>query len=248
VILGLLACSSLKYLETMKPRCWKSIAACGCVVLWLSSCNSRGSGSGGAPPATLYQGQTFAAWIAQAEEARGESRLQAIRTLGAVGPAGGAESRAAVSALLAALADPGCRAAAALSLGSFGPDARVAVPPLVRALRDVDQDVRTGAAAALTKIGPEAIPPLVAAVSGLGESPPFYGENGTWFDELVRVKPQSVVVGLVFIALATLLALFQGFKLWTRHRERLARIERGLDPDSQLPAAPSARSPQGRAA
>jgi hypothetical protein len=52
----------------------------------------------------------------------------------------------------------------------------------------------------------------------------------------------------VFIALATLLALFQGFKLWTRHRERLARIERGLDPDSSLPAEPSARSPEGRAA
>lgn len=224
------------------------MAAGAVMVLWLASCNSRGGGSGSAPKAPLYQGKTFGDWVAQVEGARGEARLQAIRTLGAVGPAGGAESRAAVAALLGALADPGSRAAAALSLGSFGPEARVAVPSLVRALRDVDQDVRTGAAAALTKIGPDAIPPLAAAVAGFEDTVPFYGENGTWFDELVRVKPQWVVVGLVVIALAALAALYESFKLWTRHRERLARIERGLDPDSSLPAAPSARSPEGKAA
>ena len=221
-------------------------AGASAVLLALAGCGKPGGGTEAAPAARLYQGKALVAWIAQAGEARGEARLQAVRAIGAL--AAGGDTRAAAPALLEALQDPGCRAAAALALGGLGPEAAVAVPALVRALRDEDQEVRTSAAAALEKIGAPAIPQLVAAVQSWEDRPPFYGEKGTWFDELVRVQPHLVAAGLGVIALVALGVLYQSLKLWTRHRERLARIQNGLEPDAAAPAEGSPREPDGKAA
>ena len=58
------------------------------------------------------------------------------------------------------------------------------------------------------------------------------------------MQPHAVVVGLVVVALAALVAAYLSLKLWARHRERIVRLEKGLDPDAP---AQSTRvdSPQG---
>jgi HEAT repeat protein len=62
--------------------------------------------------------------------------------------------------------DPDVRYTAVSVLGSYGPEAREAVPALTKALRDPDKHVRTGVAYALAEIGADArsaIPALVEA-------------------------------------------------------------------------------------
>ena len=74
-----------------------------------------------------------------------------------------------VSSQTKALADdnPDVRSTAATVLGTYGPEARDAVPALVAALQDKDKHVRRSAAYALARIGPDArdaIPSLKEAL------------------------------------------------------------------------------------
>jgi HEAT repeat protein len=62
--------------------------------------------------------------------------------------------------------DPNMRYYAAQSLGSFGPEAKAAVPDLIEALKDENRTVRMGAGYALAEIGPAA----AAAVPALQEA------------------------------------------------------------------------------
>ncbi len=225
-------------IESRRHRFAMQSAQAALLAVWLAGCG-RSGGDPARGAEKLYQGKALGAWISLAERARGEERLQAIRAIGVLGPETKGDGKAAVPILIEALKDEDCRAAAAMSLGGFGPDAAAAAPALAEALRADDGEARSAAAAALERIGSPAIPHLVAAVQRRVD-PPFYGKDGSWFDELVRVKPHIIAGGLVAVALAALVVFFLSFKLWIRHRERLARIGMGIDPDRAADAPPPA--------
>lgn len=62
--------------------------------------------------------------------------------------------------------DPSIRRAAALCLGTIGPEAKEAVPALVEALSGEPEDFRWAAVWALRKIGLPAVPALMRALVG----------------------------------------------------------------------------------
>jgi len=65
-------------------------------------------------------------------------------------------------------------------LGYIGPEAKAAVPALVKALGDSDTGVLYCVARALGKIGPEAKAAVPALVKTLGDSDPIVRVNATW--------------------------------------------------------------------
>jgi hypothetical protein len=212
----------------MKNRTWWILPALACVAVY-SGCEKPA----GSPPVENvgYQGKPAAHWIQQLDPGRSSSdRAGAIKALGAIGP----EAKAAVPALIECMKDEELRPMAILALGSMGPEARAAIPELIAALKDRDDRVRSRAAAALSRIGPEAVPQLVAEVQEDKDKIEPCQLDDTWFDELVRENPSLVICGLTLLGLASLATLLQITRLWIRHRERVARISMGLDPDKEI--------------
>ncbi len=94
-----------------------------------------------------------------------DTRLSIIRLLAKVGP-----RAASVLAEATDHCDPAVRRQAVWGLAQVGPpQARIAVPHLVRALRDSDPRVRLGAIWALGTIGPEACAAVPALVDCLAD-------------------------------------------------------------------------------
>jgi HEAT repeat protein len=91
-----------------------------------------------------------------------ESRLDAIRELGELGPA----AKGVLTALIREFQDRDwrIRQAVARAIGEIGPDARTAIPALVDRLRDEDRRVSSEAIAALGKLGTSSLPALIAAL------------------------------------------------------------------------------------
>ncbi len=57
----------------------------GSTIPLLLALTLSGCGGGGSPSSeNLHQGKTFAAWLAQVQDGRGEARLQAVRAVGAM--------------------------------------------------------------------------------------------------------------------------------------------------------------------
>ena len=173
----------------------------------------------------------------QLEHGDHAARLAAIRAIGAIGP----EARAAVPILVLCLKDKELRGTSSFALGEMGADARAAVPALIETLRDGSDEARAEAAGALSRIGGVAAPELIAALQA-NDGTGFSSRQGSsWFDELVKDEPQAVIAGLVIVSLAAIAAAVVVAVLWIRHRERIARIEKGLDLDPAPTPRESAR-------
>ena len=70
--------------------------------------------------------------------------------------------------------DPGARLQAIVGLADFGPHAAAAVPGLIDALQDKDEDLRLNAAIALGKIGKPAVEPLSKLLGSQDDDTRFY--------------------------------------------------------------------------
>src|SRR5262245_58369601 len=70
--------------------------------------------------------------------------------------------------------DAQARLEAITGLAEFGPDAAPAVPKLVKAIRESDEDVRLNAAITLGKIGKAAVAPLLELLGSQDEDTRFY--------------------------------------------------------------------------
>ena len=104
----------------------------------------------------------------------GFSTLLVCLSLGAavgadMAPTYGAKTAAQWAADLGFDFDPRVRSRAARALGWMGPDAALAVPALVRTLRDDVSAVRRDAAWALGRVGPAAAPAVAALARALGD-------------------------------------------------------------------------------
>jgi HEAT repeat protein len=97
------------------------------------------------------------------------TRWRAAITLGCIGP----EAKAAVRQLADALKDDyyPARYYAAFALGEIGPEVKTALPALNEALmREEIEYVRRGIATALSRVGPDAVPSLVEALTNSSAS------------------------------------------------------------------------------
>ena len=110
--------------------------------------------------ATLARGDEIGELAKQLKSGDSEVRRAAAKTLGE----GGAQSKAAVPALIDALKDRDMfvRRFSAQALGEIGPDAASAVPALTAALSDSRKEVQAAAARALGKVGSSGIEKLIA--------------------------------------------------------------------------------------
>jgi HEAT repeat protein len=98
------------------------------------------------------------------DDRNGAVRIQALITLGVVGPRSGLVKLDHVRELLKDRDDL-VRARAAETLGRFGPKAGNAIAALQLALKDRDANVRRAATTSLAQIGAEAVPALTRGLS-----------------------------------------------------------------------------------
>lgn len=61
--------------------------------------------------------------------------------------------------------------------------------------------------------------------------------EGSWLAELARNDPEGLASAIAVIGIAFAIAGYYTVKLWARHRERLAMIEKGLHPEDAARAA-----------
>jgi HEAT repeat protein len=97
-------------------------------------------------------------------------RRAAVRALGKIGPAHLDETVPALAHLLGPAQDLDLRLSAALALERYGPAARDAVPPLVKATRASDSVMRVQAIHALEGIGTDSAPAIPALIAALKDA------------------------------------------------------------------------------
>jgi len=214
-------------------------------------CDSRARAARGPGP-EANPSASVSRWTAEIGDARPEIRVAAVRALGSAGP----EAKVAVPALLRVIDEDELRLEVIRALAAIGPEAKMAIPALIEALRDGDRDVRAGAGAALSRMGVEAVPALIAAVPSRSRATASAGEKESVIEELIRRRPEEVLTASVIVILAALAATVWITQLKIRHRERLAAMEVSLVPTttalpltttSAPPAcAPASRSPVSR--
>ena len=97
----------------------------------------------------LYGGKKVSEWAERLQSKESESRIEALQSLGKLGV--GPE---AIPLLIQALKETEARVrqGAAKALGSFGPEARAAIPALTEALDDAANEVQSEAGEALKMI------------------------------------------------------------------------------------------------
>lgn len=143
--------------------------------------------------------------------------FQAAQTLGKMGPP-------AVASLLKVLDDPRkFRWGAAMSLGLIGPEAKSAVPALVKALGDKEGALKRGAARALGEIGVDSPAVIKALASVLDDRECAYEA----MQSLARFGPKAKA------ALPALHAVLKKSKINLGAAEAIARI----DPKAKAPLA-----------
>ena len=130
------------------------------------------------------EGKTVGQWIAVLNNERDErdEYYHAIRILGRMGePAANA-----LVSILNESKNPTFRKRAAEAIGEIGPEAAIAIPSLIKALRDDDTYVRRSAASALGKVGPltkEVIPALVNACKNTADKNSAKTESSAFYDQ-----------------------------------------------------------------
>jgi HEAT repeat protein len=85
---------------------------------------------------------------------------------------------------------PSDRWRAALAIGEIGPEARAAIPHLIKALQDHDDIVRWAAARALGRFGPEA-GKAAAALQKLAAKDPHAAVRAAARDSLWDIDPEA---------------------------------------------------------
>lgn len=208
-------------------------------------CDS-GKGAARGPVSDRGTAAPVSRWTAELNDPRPEVRVAAVRALGSAG----AEAKVAVPALLRVIDEDEIRLEVVRALAAIGPEARMAIPALIEALREGDRDVRAGAAAALARMGSEAVPELIAAIPARSYAGASARERESVIEELIRRRPDEVVVGSVIVILAALVAAVWLTHLKIRHRERLVTMQAGALPltttTAPPPCDPAPQSPLSR--
>jgi len=178
-----------------------AIAAFGVRVWWASAPRRLA-------PEPLYEGRPLRVWLRELDDFDTTKKHKALRVVEGIGTNGIPDLIRMLK-----LKDPTsksdtelvgnwiCRWNAAHTLGQLGPQARSAIPHLVKSLEDRVPEVRYFSAQALGRIGPEAkdaVPKLMA----LKASDPDAGIFADWAAEEIQSKPHSEAV-LNAIARAT---------------------------------------------
>jgi HEAT repeat protein len=123
-----------------------------------------------------------------------EVRLEAVKSLGRLGPA----AHAAVPALARAMTDrvPFVRRGVAATLGGMTPPTAVAIEALMKGLVDPDAAVIDNSAHALLALGPPVVPALVRALKdpdvGLRQMAVLTLSGGIRFGRLGPIGPEAV--------------------------------------------------------
>jgi HEAT repeat protein len=140
--------------ETMRTLV---IIAIGLSLPFLGCNKGGGASKGPESEQPKFEGKSATEWLEDFKNEDPESRAEAAKALGALGP----DAKSAIPDLAKALNNDEVRVEASEALGHMGSEA---VPALVRALGERSMGARRRAGAALAAIGAEAVPALREAL------------------------------------------------------------------------------------
>lgn len=210
----------------MTRRLRHALVSSAFVALLTAGCDQAAANRSVPAAPNAVPSKSVSQWTLQLKASNPQMRLEAVLGLGA----SGVEAKIAVPGLIDLMKDEELRPSVVRALGSIGPEAKMAVPMLIDALREDEPEVRASAAAALARIGSDAIPELAAAVPTYASYHVPPREREPWWEELIRKKPDSVITGAVIVLLAALIAAVRITQLRIRHRERLEGIAEAAAP------------------